>query len=366
MDSKELQRYLCTGDMAVVGAMQKIDANAKGILYVVDGHGRLAGSLTDGDIRRWIIKTGSLSGLASQMMRQSVKFLYDDGSKSLEARGMRLMHSMHITSVPIVHEDRTVKGILFMEGGKVHVEGGQQGQLAGIPVIVMAGGQGTRLYPYTKILPKPLIPVGEIPILERILSQFHAYGANEFYLTVNYRKEMIRSYFNDLKPDYTIHYVEEPIPLGTAGSIRLIQKEFHTPIIITNCDTIIEADYGEILKFHKQSHNALTIVSSVKDAAIPYGVLHAQGNGTVVSIEEKPQFSYLANTGMYVADPAYLGRIPEGTLSHMTDFAGGLLSDGLRVGMYPVSGESFLDMGEFGEMKKMEERLCGRTSGRIQ
>lgn len=363
VDDSELKKYLGTGNMTVVEAMQKIDRNAKGIIYIVDQNGKLLGSLTDGDLRRWIIRTGNLSGRASQMMRENVKFLTDRGTGDNIRRGTILMQEMKVTSVPVVSADKIVKEVIFLKDKGIYRAGKQYRPLLGTPVIVMAGGRGTRLYPFTKILPKPLIPIGDIPILERILGDFHAYGADEFYLTVNYKKEMIRSYFQELNPDYKIYYVEEDKPLGTAGSIRLIRQKFDVPVIITNCDILIEADYGQILEFHEKSRNALTIISSLKNTVIPYGVLHAQENGIVTEMEEKPHYSYLANTGMYVVQPEYLKKIPENTFYHMTHFANSLMKDGCQVGMYPVSEQSFLDMGEFEEMKKMEERI---SSGVIQ
>lgn len=352
MKNEQLNQYIGTEEITIVEAMQKIDANCKGILFIIDKEERLIGSLTDGDIRRWIIKTGDLRGTADQIMLKSPCFLFEDEAFKCSL----FMREKRITAVPLLDSDRRVVEIVF--DTKINNEGIKfSNSLEGIPVIVMAGGKGTRLYPYTKILPKPLIPIGDIPILERILNRFHRYGVDEFYLTVNYKKGMIKSYFNDLKPPYEIYYVEEDMPLGTAGSIKLIKKEFHTPVIITNCDILIEADYAKVFRFHKESGNAMTIISSLKNTIIPYGVLYPKGNGVIASIEEKPQLSHFINTGMYIIDPEYITRIPDHTFYHMTNLTEQLMSEGLKVGMYPISENSFLDMGEFEEMKKMEERI---------
>ena len=358
MIDKELQKYVGTEEITVVEAMQKIDINTEGILFIADGEERLVGSLTDGDIRRWLIRTGKLDGRASQMMCKDPKFLLEDEAY----RSFDFMRENQITSVPVLSSDKRIMNIVF-DSYKKKSKTAHGRSLQNTAVIVMASGKGTRLYPYTKILPKPLIPIGDVPILERILDRFNRYGAEDFYLTVNYRKEMIKSYFKELDPRYTIHYVEEEQPLGTAGSIRLIEEAFEAPVIITNCDTLIDADYGEILKFHKEAGNALTIVSALKNITIPYGVLHAQKHGEVISIEEKPRLSYFVNTGMYVIDPECITTIPDHTFYHMTHLTDQLMADGLKVGMYPVSENAFLDMGEFEEMKKMEERI---NSGSIR
>ena len=357
MEREELQKYLGTEDMSVVEAMQKIDRNAKGILYIVDEQEHLLGSLTDGDIRRWIIRTGDLTGRASDMMYRAVRFLTDDDrGKAADA-----MRRWQINSIPITDQKRQVTNIVIRSERSGEKDRKRKDALKGIPVIVMAGGKGTRLYPYTKILPKPLIPIGDVPILERILNAFCEYGADEFYLTVNYRKEMIRSYFREQKLPYRLHYVEEEKPLGTAGSIRYIKEAFHGPVIITNCDTLIESDYGKMMEHHRQCKNGMTVVSSLKNTTIPYGVIHSGEDGAVSDIEEKPKLSYFINTGMYIVDPEYLEAIPKGEFFHMTDLAAKLIGEGVQVGMYPISESSFLDMGEFEEMKKMEERISGRA-----
>lgn len=353
MDDNGLKKYVATGNITIVQAMEKIDRNSAGILYIVDADERLVGSLTDGDIRRWIIKTGKLEGQASQVLHKDVRYVFESETDGCR----RMMEHMKVNSLPVVDSKLHIKEIVFQKEFLKARAVKENCALKNIPVIIMAGGKGTRLYPYTKILPKPLIPVGEVPILERILKRFHEFGADEFYLTVNYRKEMIKSYFNEMKHDYTIHYVEEDKPLGTAGSIKLIEKNFCTPIVITNCDTLIEADYGKVLEYHRDSGNELTIISSLKNTSIPYGVLHCEKNGIITSIEEKPRLSYFINTGMYIINPEHIEWIPEDRVYHMTDLIGEMMKRGRQVGMYPVSEYSFLDMGEFEEMKKMEERI---------
>ncbi len=358
MSDEELKQYLGTEEITVVEAMQRIDANSAGILFITDAKGRLAGSLTDGDIRRWIIKTGKLDGRITQVMFRRPRYLLKEESGNAAS----YMEEQQITSVPVLDTKGKIVNIILAvkkENDKAEF----RKTLRGTPVIIMAGGKGTRLYPYTKILPKPLIPIGGIPILERIFHRFYRYGVGDFYLTVNYKKEMIKSYFSELDIPYRIHYVEEDRPLGTAGSIKLIEESFDAPVIIANCDTLIEADYEEVLRFHKESGNDLTIVSSLKNITIPYGVLYSKEQGIVSSMEEKPMLSYFINTGMYIVNPEHILRIPDGTIYHMTDLADQLMSDGLKVGMYPISENSFLDMGEFEEMKKMEERI---NSGSVQ
>ncbi len=353
MEFEERRKYLGSAKLNIIEAMQKIDQNNRGILYIVGEGAKLLGSLTDGDIRRWIIRTGKLDGCVEQVMFAKTKYLTENERE----RAGEFMLAENLSSVPILDADRRITDILFLDESGRADERESGTALFGIPVVIMAGGKGTRLYPFTKILPKPLIPIGDIPIIERIIERFCAYGADLFYLTVNYKKEMIKSYFSELAPAYGLCYVEEELPLGTAGSLRLIEEEFKVPVIISNCDTLIEADYEKVLTYHKESHNALTIVAALKNTTIPYGVIHSKEQGLVASMEEKPCMSYFINTGMYVICPEYIKRIPKGRVYHMTDLAEALIADGCKVGMYPISENSFWDMGEFKEMKKMEDRI---------
>lgn len=193
--------------------------------------------------------------------------------------------------------------------------------------------------------------------MERIINAFYNYQVKQFYVTVNYKKGMIKSYFNDLDVDYKLHYIEEEKPLGTAGSLGLIDAVFEKPIIITNCDILIHADYADIYRYHCESDNEITIVTALKNIVVPYGVVHSSENGRIKSMEEKPKLSYFVNTGMYVLNPNLLNEIPKDTFFHMTHLSDKLLSEGRKVGMYPISEDSFLDMGEFEEMHRMEKKL---------
>lgn len=352
MKAEQLTPFLISPDNTVVEAMQKIDSNARGILFVVNENRKLLGVLTDGDIRRWLIKTGELSGAVERVMNHDPKVVC---RKEL-ASAKEYMEKQTITALPVVNAKGVISDIIFRET-KENAAPKPKYSLEQVPVVIMAGGKGTRLYPYTKILPKPLIPIGDIPIMERIINKFREFGVQQFYATVNYRKSMIKSYFSEIQADYRICYVEEEKPLGTAGSLQLIQDTFQEPFVVTNCDILIHADYGDIYRYHKESGNELTIVTALKNIVVPYGVIHSSENGAVESMEEKPRLSYFVNTGMYILNPELINEIPADTFFHMTDLSDLLLKQKRKVGMYPISEDSFLDMGEFEEMRRMEEKL---------
>ena len=356
MQTKELSPFLIRKSATVVEALQKIDKNSKGLLFIAGDANRLEGVITDGDVRRWLIKTGDLSGKVEEFMNSSPLLVHQNDLKD----AIRIMQEEKVTAIPVVDESGALVDIVFHDMAEQPALK-MSSALTSVPVVIMAGGKGTRLYPYTKILPKPLIPIGDIPIMERIIEKFRQFGVNDYYATVNYRKNMIRSYFSDQTKGYELNYVEEDQPLGTAGSLKLIEKEFDVPFFVTNCDILIHADYEDIYRYHKESGNVITVVSALKNIVVPYGVLKTSENGIVEKMEEKPKLSYFVNSGMYILNPEVVEDIPENTFFHMTDLIDKLLASKRQVGMYPVSEDSFLDMGEFEEMHRMEQKLNLKT-----
>lgn len=351
MKQEYIQDFLIEEQNNVIDAMQKIDKNAKGIVFAVDEKNCLSGAVTDGDIRRWLMKTADMQADLKKFMNAEPITATDKQEAAQKCK------EHQIKVLPIVNERREVLDIFFQEKKDIYKGRTGSDALKDVPVVIMAGGKGTRLYPFTKILPKPLIPIGDIPIMERIVRKFCDFGAKNFFVTLNYKKNMIKSYFGDLAGDFHMEYVEENKPLGTGGSLTLLEDKLDRPFILSNCDSLIHADYENIYENHIKSGNDLTIVSALKNITVPYGVIHAAENGAVMSMEEKPRLSYLINTGMYVINPEVIRRIPKDTFYHMTNLAEDLLKNNGKVGMYPVSEDSFLDMGEFEEMRRMEDKL---------
>lgn len=352
MTKERISKFTGTASMTILDVMTRIDENARGILFIQDSEGKLLGSVTDGDIRRWIIKAGALNEAIANIMNPNPKYIFEKE----RYRAEYVMRTENILALPVVNRDRVIVDIVFLYETPDRNDA-LKADLSDVPVVIMAGGEGTRLYPFTKILPKPLIPIGDTPIVERIIHCYREYGIKKYYMTVNYKKTMIKSYFTDMNSDYEITYVEEEKPLGTGGSIRLIEDKLDKPLFVANCDSIILADYGDIYDYHKRSDHAITIVSALKNIVIPYGVLQFDDGGIIQTMEEKPTQSYFVNTGMYVMNPEMIDLIPEDTVFHMTHLVEKAMELGEKIGVYPVSEDSFLDMGEFSEMKRMEEKL---------
>lgn len=337
-------------NISIREAIKILDTTAKKILVVTEGK-RLIGIITDGDIRRWILKNGNLQDSVNKVMNTNPKYIHERD----RAYANKVLEEQMIEAIPVVDDNNEVIDIVFWNDKFKH-KLNHYNKLEN-PVVIMAGGKGTRLDPYTKIIPKPLIPIGETPIVERIISRFAEYGCSQFYMTVNYKKNMIKAYFNEIARDYEVCYVEEDKPLGTAGSLSMLKEVLKDTFFVSNCDILIDANYSDILKYHKKNCNKITLVTSLKHYTIPYGVILINENSGVEKMVEKPEYDFLVNTGMYILEPEALEDIPRDTFYHITDLINKYIERGEKIGVYPVGDKEWLDMGELKEMENMLEKL---------
>lgn len=333
--------------LSIIEAMDKINKNTKGIIYVTKEN-LLYGVITDGDIRRYILKNGNLGEKVIEICNKKPQFLYTDNQEI----AYDLMKKNKIRSVPVVDKKRKIVKIYFEDD----ITKEKRDNL-NIPVVIMAGGKGTRLYPYTQILPKPLIPIGEKTITEHILERFAEYGCNNFVMIVNYKKHFIKSYFEDNETNFNIDFVEEEEFLGTGGGLRLLEKKINSTFFMSNCDILIDADYSEMLKYHRAHHNLVTMICTEKKLTIPYGTVEMSEDNVANKLSEKPEFSFVTNTGLYLLEPEFVEMIPPNTFIHITDVIQKCIDDEKRVGVYLIDEKKWLDMGQLGELNEMVKKL---------
>lgn len=343
----EIKDFLVVPDCSVLEAMRQINRNAKGIVYVCEQE-RLIGTVTDGDIRRYILRNGELKDPVIKAANRGTRTL----SEKEKSRAGEAMKLYKISSIPILDKDRRIKEICFEEERVC-----QKKEALNVPVAIMAGGKGTRLYPYTQILPKPLIPIGDKTITEHIIERFMEYGCSRFDMIVNYKKNFIKSYFLDNDNPMNINFIEEREFLGTGGGLKLLEGRYPSTFFMSNCDILIEEDYGEILRFHREQKNMITMVCALKQIEIPYGTIEVTDEGKAMRLREKPQISFITNTGLYVLEPEFLDEIPGQTFIHITDVIQNCIDKGKNVGVYPIPEEHWLDMGQLDELKRMQETL---------
>lgn len=343
----DYKKYCIGKDVSIREAMQAIDCSAPKIAFITDGNQLLA-SLTDGDVRRYLLKNGKLTDLAIEAANKKPKIVHSrEAARELYKEG-------EYVAVPIVDERGKLTD-LFVEN---HVKGDRVANL-GIPVVINAGGKGTRLEPYTKILPKPLIPVGELPITEHIMQRFLEYGCDQFVMILNYKKELIKAYYADSEQKYNITYYDEEKPLETGGGLCYLKGKMHTTFFFTNCDNLLLSNYESMLKFHQENKNAITMIGAYKNVQIPYGVIEMGENGRIEAMREKPEFCYLVNTGIYIVEPHVLEYIENDVAIGFPDVIEKVRAKGEHVGVYPVSESEWLDMGQLSELEKMRIRIYG-------
>lgn len=342
-----LNDFIVSEENSVIEVMKAIDNNAKKTAFICENN-RLLAVVTDGDIRRYILKNGDLKASISNIANYSPKFIYN--YENIDYKSYMSEHD--ITALPIVNKKMKLLSIRFL-----YDSGNFKSADLNIPVVIMAGGMGTRLFPYTQILPKPLIPIGEKTITELIMDHFEVFGCKHFSMIVNYKKNFIKSFFLDNEQKREVDFIEEEQFLGTGGGLKLLEGKFDDSFFVTNCDIIIEEDYADIMSYHKKEKNIITVVSAVKHITIPYGTIEVSETGNIVKLNEKPNFQFLTNTGFYVVEPSFLSKIPKDTFIHITDLIETCISQGEKVGIYPISEHAWMDMGQMEELEKMRERF---------
>jgi dTDP-glucose pyrophosphorylase len=330
-------------------AMEALSQTAEKVLLVVDANQRLIGCLTDGDIRRYILKGMDLSGTIKSAYNKNPVFVFREEGNQEKIKDIILKNKLEL--LPILDENRIVVEYVswrkaFGSDRKV------KDPKLDIPVVIMAGGKGTRLEPFTKVLPKPLIPVGEKPVIDHIIDRFRKYDISKFYLTIHHMSKILRAYFEEKKPDYSIDFAEEDEPRGTAGSLKLLKENLDGPFFVSNCDIIIDADYLGIYDLHKNNGYDITLVAATKQFDIPYGICELNGDGSLNRIMEKPEYSFLVNTGLYILNHETLKLIPDSGLFHITDLIDKVKRNNGSIGVYPISEKSWIDVGQWAEYKK--------------
>ncbi len=343
----KLQDMLLDEKASVKQAIEKLETVRCKVVYVVKGR-KLLASISDGDVRRFTLRMGDVKEGIACIANYSPHVFYESDRNEWK----KIFQQSELYSVPIVNYNDEIVGIVFRDGTVIR----EQEQMD-IPVVMMAGGKGTRLHPYTKILPKALIPIGDIPIAEHIMNRFCECGCRNFYILVNHKSAMIQSYFDNIEKKYSIHYMEETEPLGTGGGLSLLKGRVSQDFVLTNCDILIDADYTAIYKIHQKKENFITMVLSEYDANIPYGVVEIDEENNYKNVTEKPTFQYLINTGVYIVNSRVIEDMPENTMLNFPDIIEMYKQQGKKIGCYVIKESAYMDMGQFEELEKMKEKL---------
>lgn len=327
----------------LIDALKLMDSLNRKLLIVMDGK-KFLSVLSIGDIQRAIINKVPLESSIKSILRKNISIARNvDSIEEIKKRTFEL----RAECMPVVDEENYLTAVYFWEDFFPNTNKIKTLNLK-LPVIIMAGGEGQRLKPLTNVLPKPLIPIGDKTIIEEIIERFTLIGSDEFFISVFHKSELIKYYFKEKKKKgITINFIEEDKPLGTGGSLHLLKDKINKPFIVTNCDILIDQDYSEIYKYHKENSNEITAVSALSHFKFPYGIINTGKDGKLLSIDEKPEMTYEINSGMYILEPHLISEIPVNKFFHITQLIEKVKLRKGKVGVFPVSEKSWKDIGDW-------------------
>lgn len=353
MTNPDQNSLLVNKNVTIREAMRVMTSVGRKCLIISEDN-KFFATISDGDIRKGLLDGVSLDAKVLQIankkpfaIKASVPCLADTAIASI-------FHDKKFDLIPLVDEENSILDIFFWED---FLEAVDKFNELTLPIFIMAGGKGSRLAPFTDVLPKPLIPIAGKTVIERIIEQFTKFNATNFFISINYKAKILKAFFEELNPSYSLSFIEEDKPLGTGGSLVNLKDLMIEDFILTNCDVIFDIDIPDLVAFHAQACNAITLVASTKEIQLPYGNITLDKNGKLQSTEEKPKFDFLVNTGMYVVSREVLDLIDKDESIDFPDLIQRATLNGLSVGVYPIAEDHWVDTGQWAEYKNAIKKL---------
>jgi dTDP-glucose pyrophosphorylase len=345
-------------DTTLMAALQQMHSLEAKLLLVMIGP-RFLSLLSVGDIQRAIIRQAPLDSPVSGALRTQIRVAQsDEAPENVRQRMLELRTEL----MPVLDQQGNLTDLLFWDDAVPREAASGARPLAGVPVVVMAGGLGTRLRPLTNVIPKALVPLGDQPIIEEIIDRFCGCGADEFYVSLNYKAEMVERYLCERGKSCRLYFFREDQPLGTGGSLQLVSDRLLGTFFVSNCDTLVDCDYADILRVHREDKNEITAVAAVNVQSLPYGIFECDATGRLVRLREKPDLSHLINVGLYVFEPHVLSQLVEQQSIGVTELIERVRQGGGRVGLFPISESAWVDIGEWPSYyRALSQRLRPRN-----
>jgi len=343
---KALTDLVVPPDASVLDALRTLESNAQGIVFVCDEDLRVLGVLTDGDLRRALLRGVSVDGriLHDVMSREFVSV----PPSADRAHVLDLMLARNVAQIPIVDAEGRLVGLHTMR--EIIGEAPRSNR-----AVIMAGGKGTRLRPYTESLPKPMVRVAGRPMLERLVLHLVGHGIRDIYLSVNYLSDVVEKHFGDGSPfGCSITYLREESPLGSGGALSLLPPDIADPLLVMNGDLVTQIDFGRFLDFHTNGRFAATMGLHAHKVELPFGVAEVSGTN-LLGLREKPTERFLVNAGLYVLSPEVLRYVPSGEEYPITELFYACLRDGLSVGAYYID-DDWMDVGRPSDLERANGR----------
>jgi len=351
LDKQQFISLTIQSDGDLLSAIKHLDEGGMGVLFVVDSLGRLNGMITDGDIRKAMINGIQLNDPLSVAMNTNFSYGLDGQSHQASLNQLRHLRRSHL---PIIDKEGYLKDVVLLEADFFVCND--------TPVVLMVGGLGSRLGELTKNTPKPMLPIGEIPILESILRSFIDNGFEEFYFAVNYKSHVIEDYFGDgSRWDISINYLREDKRLGTAGALTLLPERPKNSFIVMNGDVLTDINFENILRYHTESNSSATMAIRRYEIQVPFGVVELQ-DYRISRIVEKPIHDFYVNAGIYILNPDCLDLIPEDSFFDMPELFNALLNKSEAPSTYLIH-EYWKDIGHKQDYADARSELDGRNKG---
>lgn len=343
---RNFKEHLILKGSSIKTALERLNSLASdAILFVVDAENKLIGSVTDGDIRRGLLKGITIDEIVETLCQDNPKFV-TKGDFYLEE--IVEYRNKNITIVPILSKARVVTNVINLRHLRSYLP---------FDAVIMAGGKGSRLKPLTDKVPKPLLKVGEKPIIEHNIERLALYGIDDFWLSINYLGDQLVDYFGSgSERNIHIQYIQESKPLGTIGSIGLIEEFHHDYILLTNSDILTNLDYEDFFLDFIKNGADLSVVTIPYRVNIPYAVLETTDGNLIADFKEKPTYTYYSNGGIYLMKREIVKMIPKNSFYNATDLMEKMIKKGMKVTSYPLSGY-WLDIGKHEDFKKAEEDI---------
>lgn len=343
--SQRIENHIIASDATVRSALMYLNKlGPDAVLFVVDADRKLVGSLTDGDVRRGLIKGLSIDGLVTDFIQSNSIYIQKN---NFDLELIRQYRQKNIKLVPVINHEGVIVNIINLRLLKTYLP---------VDAVIFAGGEGRRLRPLTENTPKPLLKVGDKPIIEHNIDWLATFGIDDIWITLNYLGSQISSQLGTGESKgVTLHYVSEDKPLGTFGALSLIDDFQEDTVLVLNSDILTNIDYEDFYCRFSESGADMAVAAIPYDINVPYAVLE-QENGMVKALKEKPRYTYFSNAGIYLIKRKMVDRIPKNAFYNATDFMEELLREGMQILSYPIHGY-WRDIGSHQDLQQAQDDI---------
>ncbi|MDC0896376.1 sugar phosphate nucleotidyltransferase [Candidatus Pelagibacter sp.] len=322
-------------------------------LIVINKKKEVLGTITDGDIRRSLLRGKTLKTKLKDIYNKRFTFFYDDEFKNNQIQ-REFEKFKNLKIIPILKKNNQISSI-YSSSNFFNFLVDTKKKYNKTKILIMAGGFGTRLAPATNVLPKPLLPIGTKTLVEVVIDKFYQQRFNNFVLSIYYKKDLIKAYFKEQNNKYKLEYIDEKKPLGTAGSLFYLKKYKDKNFIVSNCDNIIDTDYHSLMASHEKNKNDITIVGAKKKFLLPYGILETDKTNNLVTIKEKPNLNFIINSGLYVISKKVVQNLKTKKKIDMNELINQSIKKRLKVGVFSLSENSWTEVGQWKEFNKFKK-----------